>query len=216
MPKIDCFKAYDIRGKVPGELNEDLAYKVGRAFVNNQNSKKVLIGRDVRESSPLIAKALAKGITDAGCDVIDLNLCGTEMIYFGTPFLDADGGIMITASHNPPEYNGLKFVKKGSKPMGYFSGLAEIEKMIVEDNLGEIADKKGSIISKDLMDDFIPPTRRATATLGTSGNNPTASSASQPALAQLGSLKKSLRLKPNEAISSTSQGPIAKCPDGSV
>ncbi len=155
MANIPGFKAYDIRGKVPSELNEELAYKVGRAFAIQQNAKKVLIGRDVRESSPSISKALANGLTDAGCDVIDLELCGTEMIYFGTPHLDADGGVMITASHNPPEYNGLKFVKKGSKPMGYDSGLNEIEKMILENNLGEIAANKGTVTSKDIMGDFI-------------------------------------------------------------
>ena len=130
MAKIPGFKAYDIRGKVPSELNEDLAYKVGRAFALQQKAKKVVIGRDVRESSPALANSLAKGLTEAGADVLDLGLCGTEMIYFGTPHLDADGGIMITASHNPPEYNGLKFVKRGSKPMGYDSGLNEIEEMI--------------------------------------------------------------------------------------
>lgn len=155
MSKIPGFKAYDIRGKVPSELNEDLAYKVGRAFATQQKAKKVLIGRDVRESSPAISKALANGLTDAGCDVIDLELCGTEMIYFGTPHFDADGGIMITASHNPPEYNGLKFVKKGSKPMGYDSGLSEIEEMISNDNLGEITEEKGKVTPTDLMDDFI-------------------------------------------------------------
>lgn len=155
MAGIPGFKAYDIRGKVPSELNEDLAYKVGRAFAIQQNAKKVLIGRDVRESSPVISKALASGLIDAGCNVIDLGLCGTEMIYFGTPFLDVDGGVMITASHNPPEYNGLKFVKKGSKPMGYDSGLNEIEKMILDNNLGEKASSKGSITTKDIMDEFI-------------------------------------------------------------
>ena len=155
MSKIPGFKAYDIRGKVPSELNEELAYKVGRAFAIQQNAKKVLIGRDVRESSPAISKALANGLTDAGCNVIDLELCGTEMIYFGTPHLDADGGIMITASHNPPEYNGLKFVKKGSKPMGYDSGLNEIEKMILENKLGNVAEEKGTVTTKDIMDEFI-------------------------------------------------------------
>lgn len=155
MSKIPGFKAYDIRGKVPSELNEELAYKVGRAFVIQQNAKKVLIGRDVRESSPAISKALANGLTDAGCNVIDLELCGTEMIYFGTPHLDADGGVMITASHNPPEYNGLKFVKKGSKPMGYDSGLNEIEKMILENKLGNVAEEKGTVTTKDIMDEFI-------------------------------------------------------------
>ena len=155
MSKIPGFKAYDIRGKVPSELNEDLAYKVGRAFAKQQNAKRVVIGRDVRESSPVLAESLAKGLTDAGCDVIDLELCGTEMIYFGTPHLDADGGIMITASHNPPEYNGLKFVKRGSKPMGYDSGLKEIEEMISSNNLGEIAAQKGSVIPTDIMQEFI-------------------------------------------------------------
>lgn len=155
MGKIPGFKAYDIRGKVPSELNEELAYKVGRAFALKQNAKKVLIGRDVRESSPSIAKALANGLTDAGADVIDLELCGTEMIYFGTPHLEADGGIMITASHNPPEYNGLKFVKKGSKPMGYDSGLSEIEEMVFNDNLGSVAEEKGNVYPTDIMNDFI-------------------------------------------------------------
>ncbi len=155
MSKIPGFKAYDIRGKVPSELNEELAYKVGRAFAKQQNAKKVLIGRDVRESSPAISKALANGLTDAGCDVVDLELCGTEMIYFGTPHLDADGGVMITASHNPPEYNGLKFVKRGSKPMGYDSGLSEIEEMISNDNLGEIAEVKGKVTHSYIMDAFI-------------------------------------------------------------
>jgi phosphomannomutase len=152
---IPGFKAYDIRGKVPNELNEELAYSVGRTFVKQQNAKKVVIGRDVRESSPILAKALANGLTDAGADVIDLGLCGTEMIYFGTPHLDADGGVMITASHNPPEYNGLKFVKKGSKPMGYDSGLSEIEQMILSNNLGEIAIQKGKVIPTDIMKEFI-------------------------------------------------------------
>ena len=126
--RLESFKAYDIRGKVPGELNAEMAYKIGRAIVIKLEAKSIVIGRDVRESSPVLSEALAKGITEAGCDVIDLGLCGTEMIYFATPFLDADGGVMITASHNPPEYNGLKFVKKGSKPMGYGSGLSDVGK----------------------------------------------------------------------------------------
>ncbi len=155
MAKIPGFKAYDIRGKVPGELNPELAYKVGRAFVSYLNCKKVVIGMDVRESSPELSKALANGITDAGADVVDLGLCGTEMIYFSTPFLNADGGVMITASHNPPEYNGLKFVKKGSVPMGYGSGLADVEEMIQNDNLGEKAETKGTVSQMDVMKEFI-------------------------------------------------------------
>lgn len=155
MDKIPGFKAYDIRGKVPSELNNDIAYKIGRAFVKLNNAKKVVIGRDVRESSPELSQALAKGFNDAGCDVIDLGLCGTEMIYFSTPYFDADGGVMITASHNPPEYNGLKFVKKGSVPMGYDSGLREVEQMILNDDLGELTAEKGRVKSVDVMTEFI-------------------------------------------------------------
>lgn len=155
MKNIPGFKAYDIRGKVPSELNTDIAYKVGRAFVKLNKAKKVVIGMDVRVSSPELSKALANGLTDAGCDVIDLGLCGTEMIYFSTPHFDADGGVMITASHNPPEYNGLKFVKKGSVPMGYASGLGEVEQMILNNDLGELATVKGKVENKDVMDAFI-------------------------------------------------------------
>ena len=155
MEKIASFKAYDIRGKVPSELNAELAYKVGRTYANYLKAKKVVIGYDVRKSSVELANALADGLTDAGADVINLGLCGTEMIYFGTPFLNADGGVMITASHNPPEYNGLKFVKKGSLPMGYDSDLHILEGEILNDTLGEKASLKGTVIEKDIMVPFI-------------------------------------------------------------
>ncbi len=155
MDRITSFKAYDIRGKVPSELNEELAYKTGFAFVSLLKCKTVVIGHDVRKSSESISASLAEGITDAGADVIDLGLCGTEMIYFATPFLNADGGVMITASHNPPEYNGLKFVKKGSVPFGYESGLKEVEQMILQNNLGTKAPVKGSIKNIDIMKEFI-------------------------------------------------------------
>ncbi|MFZ5946590.1 MAG: phosphomannomutase/phosphoglucomutase [Stygiobacter sp.] len=155
MEKINSFKAYDIRGKVPSELNAELAYKVGKSVAKYLNAKSVVIGRDVRKSSPELSKALANGLTDAGCDVIDLGLCGTEMIYFATPYLNADGGVMITASHNPPEYNGLKFVKRGSVPMGYDSGLKDIEKMILNNQLGENSLQKGKVVQKNIMNEFI-------------------------------------------------------------
>ncbi len=155
MEKIPGFKAYDIRGKVPGELNNELAYKIGRAISKYLSPKSVVIGRDVRKSSPELAEFLAKGFTDCGVNVFDLGMCGTEMIYFGTPHLDAECGVMITASHNPPEYNGLKFVKKGSVPMGYDSGLSEIEQMILKNDLCEISDKKGTVTQLDIMKEFI-------------------------------------------------------------
>ncbi len=155
MDKIPSFKAYDIRGKYPSELNNDLVYKTGRAYAKLLKTKTVVIGHDVRKSSPELINALAEGLTDAGSDVINLGLCGTEMIYFAVPFLDADGGIMITASHNPPDYNGLKFVKKHSLPMGYDSGLSDVEQMILKNDLGEKSSKKGSVIQKDIMKEFI-------------------------------------------------------------
>ena len=155
MNKIAGFKAYDIRGKVPSELNRDLAYKIGRAYSKLIKAKKIVVGYDIRKSSTDICKALTNGLTDSGVDVIDIGLCGTEMIYFSTPFFDADGGIMITASHNPPEYNGMKFVKNGSVPVGYDSGLNEVEKMIVNNNLGEKSKTKGTVTKNDVMNDFI-------------------------------------------------------------
>ncbi|HEY6436706.1 MAG TPA: phosphomannomutase, partial [Ignavibacteriaceae bacterium] len=155
MNKIACFKAYDVRGKVPSELNKELAYKIGRAFSKFLGAKIIVIGYDIRKSSVEISDALKNGLTDSGVDVIDIGLCGTEMIYFSTPHFDADGGIMITASHNPPEYNGMKFVGKGSVPVGYDSGLNEVEKMIVNNDLGEISKVKGSVTKKDVMNDFI-------------------------------------------------------------
>lgn len=155
MEKIPSFKAYDIRGKVPGDLNVDLAYKVGKAIVKYLNAKKVLIGMDVRKSSPELSEALSKGITENGADVYDLGLCGTEMIYFGTPHLNADAGVMITASHNPPEYNGLKFVKKGSVPMGYDSGLNDIEQMVLKGDYEVEKVHNGKVEKIDIMNDFI-------------------------------------------------------------
>ena len=155
MPKITGFKAYDIRGKVPGELNTDLAYKIGRAYSALINAGKVVVGHDVRESSNEISDALKRGLNDNGADVIDIGLCGTEMVYYSTPYFDADGGIMITASHNPPEYNGMKFVKRDSVPVGYDSGLNEVEQMIIENELGKIGDRKGTSSNENVMSDFI-------------------------------------------------------------
>ena len=155
MEKLNSFKAYDIRGKVPSELNPDLAYKIGRAFAKYVKASKVVVGYDIRKSSIEISEALIQGLTDAGSNVVNIGLCGTEMIYFSTPFLNADGGIMITASHNPPEYNGMKFVKRDSVPVGYDSGLNLVEGMILKNDLGELSAKKGSVEFVDVMEAFI-------------------------------------------------------------
>ncbi|MGB5894075.1 MAG: phosphomannomutase, partial [Ignavibacteriaceae bacterium] len=155
MARISGFKAYDIRGKVPGELNTDLAYKIGRVYSKHVRANKIVVGRDVRKSSDEISEALIRGINDSGANVIDIGLCGTEMVYFATPHFDADGGIMITASHNPPEYNGMKFVKRDSVPVGYDSGLNEVEQMIINNNLGDVSEKKGTVRVEDVMGVFI-------------------------------------------------------------
>lgn len=142
---LKSFKAYDIRGKVPEDLSEDLAYKIGKAFVAELDAKKVVVGRDIRLESDGLAQALIKGLTEAGSDVLDLGLCGTEEVYFGTFHHGTDGGIMITASHNPKGYNGMKLVSKGSKPISGDSGLKAIEARVEEDNFPEAAADAGSV-----------------------------------------------------------------------
>ena len=160
MERLSSFKAYDIRGKVPSELNANLAYKIGKTYPVLINAKKIVIGHDIRKSSEEISAALAKGLTESGVDVIDIGLCGTEMVYYATPALDADGGIMITASHNPPEYNGMKFVKKGSVPVGYDSGLKEMEMMILKNELAPRSAKQGTVKQQYIMDKFIHNLKR--------------------------------------------------------
>ncbi len=160
MDKINCFKAYDIRGKVPDELNEDLAYKIGRSYASYLKAKKLITGYDVRKSSAAISNSLIQGLNDAGCNVINIGLCGTEMVYYAASALDADGGIMITASHNPPEYNGMKFVKRESVPVGYESGLKTIEKMILQNDLGKASKTKGKVFEQDIMNSFINNLRK--------------------------------------------------------
>lgn len=129
MSEITCFKAYDVRGKVPEQLNEDVAFRIGRAFAEYFSSKKVAVGYDIRETSPTLTDALANGLLEGGCDVLDIGLCGTEEIYHATSHFDLDGGIMITASHNPIEYNGIKLVKESSKPVSGDTGLFDIKRL---------------------------------------------------------------------------------------
>src|SRR3970040_2756405 len=155
MDRINCFKAYDIRGKVPSELDAVLAYKIGVAYAKHINAEKIVIGRDVRRSSDALFDALRRGLNDNGVDVVDLGLCGTEMVYYATPALDADGGIMITASHNPPEYNGMKFVKRDAVPVGYDSGLNVVEKMILNNTLSPLSHDPGDTRQNDIMNGFI-------------------------------------------------------------
>lgn len=156
--KRDAFKAYDIRGRVPDELNEEVTYRIGWAFVDLFAAKTVVVGRDVRLSSESLTKALIRGFTDRGCRVIDIGLCGTEMVYFATSHLKAEGGIMVTASHNPMDYNGLKLVRKDSKPISGDTGLRDLEEQVVtgdfsRDNCANIS--KGKVEEYDVMKEYV-------------------------------------------------------------
>ena len=134
MTKLTCFKAYDIRGQLGTELNEDVAYRIARAFAKWLKPKRIVLGGDVRETSPALKAALANGLQDEGVDVLDLGLAGTEEVYFATFHLGVDGGIEVTASHNPIDYNGFKLVREGSRPISADTGLAEIREMAEASN----------------------------------------------------------------------------------
>src|ERR671931_252274 len=123
-PKV--FKAYDIRGIHPSELDEAGAYAIGRAYVEQFEPKRIAVGHDMRESSPGMAAAVMRGAADGGAEIRDIGLIGTEMLYFGVGELDLDGGVMVTASHNPKEYTGMKIVRRGALPVGGDSGLLDI------------------------------------------------------------------------------------------
>ncbi|WP_286221641.1 phosphomannomutase [Marinobacter apostichopi] len=123
---FNCFKAYDIRGRVPDQLNPEMAERIGRAYVAVTGARKVAVGYDIRLSSPQIADALNQGLMAAGADVFSIGLCGTEQIYFATSHFGLDGGIMVTASHNPKDYNGMKLVGPGARPISSDNGLTDI------------------------------------------------------------------------------------------
>lgn len=127
--KLACFKAYDIRGRLPDELNEKLAERIGRACGEFLKPRKMIVGYDIRLSSPAMAGAVTKGLLESGADVVDIGLCGTEEVYYATNNLKADGGIMVTASHNPADYNGMKLVCAEARPISGDTGLDEIEKL---------------------------------------------------------------------------------------
>ncbi|MGI9277760.1 MAG: phosphomannomutase CpsG [Endozoicomonas sp.] len=131
MNKLPCFKAYDIRGRLPDELNEDIAWAIGRAVSEYLKPKTVVVGGDIRLSTPELKVALSDGLRAGGTDVVDIGLCGTEEIYFATSHLGVDAGVMVTASHNPMDFNGMKLVREESRPISGDSGLREIERLAV-------------------------------------------------------------------------------------
>ena len=138
MGQLSCFKSYDIRGRLGEELDEPLAYLIGRGFARVLQPGMVVIGRDVRESSPALQAALMAGLQDEGVDVIDLGLCGTEEVYFATDHFGAGGGLMVTASHNPINYNGIKMVRDGARPISAQTGLNAIRDMVELDAFGPV------------------------------------------------------------------------------
>jgi len=143
---MKCFKAYDIRGRVPDELNEDVAYRLGRAFARTVEKGAVVVGYDIRRDSPSFAQAVSRGLNDEGRDVIDIGLCGTEETYFQTFHRSVAGGIMVTASHNPIDYNGMKLVREGSRPISGDTGLRDIERMVEEDAFGVAQARRGEVV----------------------------------------------------------------------
>ncbi len=148
------FSPFDIRGIYPSEVNEDLAYRVGRTYPELFQVKRVAVGRDVRLSSPSLRNALVKGLVEAGCHVLDIGRCGTEMIYYTVTHLNLDGGIMVTASHNPKEYNGLKLVKEGARPISSNTGLKALERAVSAGTLppGETG---GSVEERSILREYV-------------------------------------------------------------
>jgi phosphomannomutase len=147
--KISCFKAYDIRGKLGEQLNEDVAYRIGRAFAQHTQAKTVVVGGDIRLSSHELKNALSQGLMDGGSHVIDLGLAGTEHIYFATSHLQCDGGIVVTASHNPIDYNGMKLVREASKPISGDTGLFDIQALAEQNNFLAVT-VKGTLTETDI------------------------------------------------------------------
>lgn len=152
--KIDCFKAYDIRGQIPTQLNDDIAYRIGNATAAFLGAERVVIGRDMRLSSAELADSVAIGLIEAGVEVLDIGLCGTEMVYFATSHLGVDGGIMITASHNPADYNGLKLVQEDAKPISADTGLVEVKALAERDDRQQ-AKTRGNRKHVNIFDEYV-------------------------------------------------------------
>ena len=151
----DPFKAYDVRGLYGKNVTDELAYQVGRAFVAHTGARRVVLGHDMRVSSPALAREFARGLSEAGADVEDIGLASTDMLYFAVIDHDADGGIEVTASHNPAQYNGFKVTRKHAIPLGLGSGLEAIEERVRSNDLGPKADKPGTVTQVNVLDDFI-------------------------------------------------------------
>jgi phosphomannomutase/phosphomannomutase/phosphoglucomutase len=152
--KLTCFKAYDIRGKLGEELNEEIAYRIGRAYALHLTPRKVVVGADVRLTSAALKLALANGLMDGGADVIDIGMTGTEEVYFAAFHLDVDGGVEVTASHNPLDYNGMKLVRQGARPVSGDTGLKEIQALAEANDFAAVT-KRGTLSTLSILPDFV-------------------------------------------------------------
>ena len=152
--RLACFKAYDIRGRIPDELNRDLVFKIGRAYAAFVRPRRVAVGYDIRLTSPELAGVMRDALTASGVDVVDVGACGTEGVYFATFHLGLDGGVMVTASHNPVDYNGLKLVREQGKPISADTGLLEIEQRVLANDLGP-APGGGRVENVDILPDYV-------------------------------------------------------------
>jgi phosphomannomutase/phosphomannomutase/phosphoglucomutase len=152
--KLSCFKAYDIRGKLGSELNESIARRIGCAYGEYLKPRRVVVGSDVRLTSEPLKQAVAQGLMDAGVDVIDIGLAGTEEVYFAAFHLDVDGGIEITASHNPMDYNGMKLVRQGARPISGDTGLRDIQRLAEENDFPPAA-QRGTFSHQSILDDYV-------------------------------------------------------------
>ncbi|MFD2165566.1 phosphomannomutase CpsG [Thalassotalea euphylliae] len=153
MTTLTCFKAYDIRGELGSELNDEIAYRIGRAYAQHLEPKVVVVGGDIRLTSASLKASLAQGLMDGGSDVIDIGLCGTEHIYFATSYLQCDGGICVTASHNPINYNGMKLIREDSKPISGDTGLRDIQRLAEENQFADIT-SVGNITQRDIAEPY--------------------------------------------------------------
>ncbi|MGC0848761.1 phosphomannomutase CpsG [Pantoea agglomerans] len=155
MAALTCFKAYDIRGELGTELNEDIAYRIGRAYGEFIRPKTIVVGGDVRLTSESLKLALANGLRDAGTDVLDIGMSGTEEIYFATFHLGIDGGIEVTASHNPMNYNGMKLVREGARPVSGDTGLRDVQRLAEANDFAPVEEsKRGSYKQISVLDAY--------------------------------------------------------------
>ena len=156
MTELRCFKAYDIRGQLGTELNEDIAYRIGRAYAEFLKPQTIVLGGDIRLTSEALKAALSDGISDAGANVIDIGMVGTEEVYFATSHLKADGGIEVTASHNPIDYNGMKPIREGSRPISSDTGLLDIKRLAEANQFAPLdAAARGGYEKRSVLNEYL-------------------------------------------------------------